>query len=107
MRHHRLVVSEKKIKMLKLVLPPHRIQYYRWCHNIFCKQPTYITNIREQQGLTIFNSVGVMLRTDDAGRWTLDAGPQTPYYKLTGELKRNCISIKSLELKNYLTLTIK
>ena len=23
----------------------------------------------------------------DAGRWTLDAGPSTPYYKLTGELK--------------------
>ena len=44
-----------------------------------------------------------MLRTDDAGRWTMDdgrwtmdtgrwtmdAGPSTPYYKLTGELK-NC-----------------
>ena len=43
-----------------------------------------------------------MLRTDDAGRWTLDdgrwtmddghrtmdAGPSTPYYKLTGELKK-------------------
>ena len=35
-----------------------------------------------------------MLRTDDAGQWTLDdghrtmdAGPSTPYYKLTGELK--------------------
>ena len=42
-----------------------------------------------------------MLRTDDAGRWTMDdgrwtmdtgrwmmdAGPSTPYYKLTGELK--------------------
>ena len=29
-----------------------------------------------------------MLRTDDAGRWTMDAGPSTPYYKLTGELKK-------------------
>ena len=35
-----------------------------------------------------------MLRTDDArrrtmdvGRWMMDAGPSTPYYKLTGELK--------------------
>ena len=35
-----------------------------------------------------------MLRTDDArrqtpdaGRWTMDARPSTPYYKLTGELK--------------------
>ena len=26
-------------------------------------------------------------RTMDAGRWTMDAGPSTPYYKLTGELK--------------------
>ena len=42
----------------------------------------------------MFNTVGVMLSTDDAGRWTIDAGrrtmdagPSTPYYKLTGELK--------------------
>ena len=28
-----------------------------------------------------------MLRTDDARRRTMDAGPSTPYYKLTGELK--------------------
>ena len=28
-----------------------------------------------------------MVRTDDAGQWTLDAGPSAPYYKLTGELK--------------------
>ena len=41
-----------------------------------------------------------MLRTDDAGRrtmdagrWTLDAGSSTPYYKLTGELKK--------QFKNY------
>ena len=26
-------------------------------------------------------------RMMDAGRWTVDAGPSTPYYKLTGELK--------------------
>ena len=31
--------------------------------------------------------MGVMLRTDDAGQWTMDAGPSAPYYKLTGELK--------------------
>ena len=42
----------------------------------------------------IFNTVGVMLRTDDArrrtpddGRRTMDPTPSTPYYKLTGELK--------------------
>ena len=34
-----------------------------------------------------------MLRTDAAGRWTLDAGPSTPYYKLTGELKMQKIKI--------------
>ena len=28
-----------------------------------------------------------MIRTDDAGQWTMDAGPSAPYYKLTGELK--------------------
>ena len=38
--------------------------------------------------IIIFNTVGVMLRTDDAGQWTLDAGPlSTILYKLTGELK--------------------
>ena len=44
--------------------------------------------------IIIFNTVGVMLRTDDTrrrtlddGRRTMDAGPSTPYYKLTGELK--------------------
>ena len=42
----------------------------------------------------IFNTVEVMLRTDDArrrtpddGRRTMDPAPSTPYYKLTGELK--------------------
>ena len=45
-----------------------------------------------------------MLRTDYAGRWTLDDGhrtmdavPSTPYYKLTGELKTiHTFSIVSL-----------
>ena len=44
----------------------------------------------------IFNTVEVMLRTDDArrrtpddGRRTMDPAPSTPYYKLTGELKRS------------------
>ena len=31
-------------------------------------------------------------RTMDAGRWTMDAGPSTPYYKLTGEVKIITIS---------------
>ena len=87
MRRHLLVVSEKEIKMLKTTYapPPHRVKFYRWRHNIFCSQPTYISNICIQQGLIIFNTVGVMLRTDDAGQWTLDTGRRTstPYYKLT------------------------
>ena len=28
-------------------------------------------------------------QTPDAGHRTMDAGPSTPYYKLTGELKSN------------------
>ena len=51
--------------------------------------------------------MGVVLRTDDAGQWTLDAGPSAPYYKLTGELiknvnKRTCFTrfrISAHELK--------
>ena len=70
-----MVVSEKKIKMLKNIFEPHRVKYYRWRHNIFCAQLTYITNICIQQGLIIFNTVGVMLRTDDTRRRTIDAGP--------------------------------
>ena len=78
MRRHLLVVSEKKIKRLKTNLPPHRVKFYRWRHNIFCAQPTYITNICIQyKGLIIFNTVGVMLRTDDARRRTMDARHRT------------------------------
>ena len=74
MRRNLLVVSEKKIKMLKLLLPMQKVKYYRWRHNNFCAQPTYITNIGIQSGLIIFNNVGVTLHTDDAGRGTMDAG---------------------------------
>ena len=49
-----------------------------------------------KSGLIIFNTLAVMLRTDDAGRRTLDAGrmtlsPTTLYYKLTGELKSSML----------------
>ena len=44
---------------------------------IFCTQPTYITNICIQLGLIIFNTLGVMLRTDDAGHRIMDAGRRT------------------------------
>ena len=56
-----------------------------------------------------------MLRTDDAGRWTMDAGrwtmdtgrwtmdagPSTPYYKLTGELKIKYISVTNNMYNSY------
>ena len=35
MGRHLIVVSEKKIKMLKLLLSPHKGKYYRWHHNNF------------------------------------------------------------------------
>ena len=77
MRRHLLVVSEKKIEMLKTMFAPHRVKFYRWSHNIFYAQPTYITNIYIQKGLIIYNTVGVMLRTDDARRRTPDDGRRT------------------------------
>ena len=92
MRRHLLVVSEKKIKRLKLLLPRHRVKFYRWHHNIFLGT-TYIHNkymytIRAYY-LQYCESYAPHRRrqTMDVGRWTMDAGPSTPYYKLTGELK--------------------
>ena len=92
MRCHLLVVSEKKIKMLNLCLPPHRVKFYRWRHNIFLRT-TYIHNkymctIRTYY-LQYCGSYAPRRRrqTPDTGRRTMDAGPSTPYYKLTGELK--------------------
>ena len=83
MRRHLLVVSEKKIKILKTTFAHAKSSsIIGGATIIFCAQPTYITNICIQQGLIIFNTVGLMLRTDDTGhrtmdarRWTLDAGP--------------------------------
>ena len=87
MRHHLLVVSEKK----KLILPLHKVKYYRWRHNIFLRT-TYIYN----KGLLssiLWELCSVQMtpdagrQTPDNGRRTMDAGPQAPYYNLTGELK--------------------
>ena len=77
MRRHLVVVSEKKIKMLKTVGPRIELSFIDGATIFFCAQPTYITNICIQQGLTIFNTVGVMLRTDDAGHWTPVDGRRT------------------------------
>ena len=35
----------------------------------------------------------------DIGRWTMNAGPSAPYYKLTGELKTAFGAIKSQVLQ--------
>ena len=37
MRHHLLVVSEKKIKMLKTSFVIAQVKYYRWRHNSFLR----------------------------------------------------------------------
>ena len=89
MRHHLLVVSEKKIKMLSFIAG---------AKIFFCVQPTYIHNkYMYRIRAYIFNIVGVMLRTDDARcrTPTMDAGLSTPYYKLTGELKTRFAAAES------------
>ena len=57
----------------------------------FCAQTAHITNICMKSGLIIFNTLAVMLRTDDAGRRTQDTGRRTqdagrmtlyPYYPI-------------------------
>ena len=77
MRRHLLVVSEKKIKMLETSFAATELSIIGGATIFFCEQPTYITNICIQQGLILFNTVGVMLRTDDAGRRTPDDGHWT------------------------------
>ena len=39
--------------------------------------------------------------TPDDGRWTMDAGPSTPYYKLTGELKKQELVLLKRHFKIY------
>ena len=68
MRRHLLVVSEKKIKMLKTALG---------ATITFCAQTAHITNICMKSGLIIFNTLAVTLRTDDTGHWTQDTGRRT------------------------------
>ena len=94
MRHHLLVVSEKKIKNVN----------HCFCHQnssitggvtiTFCAQTAHITNICMKSGLIIFNTSAVTphrhpqeagCRTQNAGRMTLSH--TTPNYELTGELK--------------------
>ena len=80
MRRHLLVVSVKKIKMLKTPLQMQKVKYYRWGHNNFLPQPTYITNIYVyNKGLlsSILWTCAPMLRTDDATRQTMDARHRT------------------------------
>ena len=66
MRRHLLVVSEKKIKMLKKCFWHHKKTSITGGATIpFCAQTAHITNICMKLGLIIFNTLAVMLRTDD------------------------------------------
>ena len=78
MRRHLLVVSEKNIKMLKKCFWHHKKASITGGATIpFCVQTAHITNICMKSGLIIFNTLAVMLRTDDAGRRTQDTGRRT------------------------------
>ena len=76
MRRHLLVVSEKKIKMLKSAFGTTKRQVLQVAPP-YLAQTARITNICMKSGLIIFNTLVVMLCTDDAGRRTLDAGRRT------------------------------
>ena len=69
MRRHLLVVSEKKIKMLKIAFGATRRQ-------VLQVAPPYlfahITNICMKSGLIILNTLAVTFHRDDAGHWTQD-----------------------------------
>ena len=77
MRRHLLVVSEKKIKMLKTGFGTKKSSITGVATITFCAQTAYITNICMKSGLIIFNTLAVTLRTDDAGRMTL-----SPHYPI-------------------------
>ena len=80
------MVSEKKIKMLKTILPPRRVKFYRWIQNIFL-HTTYIHN-KYMYTIRAYYLQHCGSYAQHRRRRTMDAGPSTPYYKLTGEVKR-------------------
>ena len=82
MRCHLLLVSEKKIKMLKPTFATQKVKYYRWRQITFFAHTAHITNICMKSGLIIFNTLAVTLRTgtcmtQDAGHRTQDGGHRT------------------------------
>ena len=77
MRRHLLVVSEKKIKMLKCFWHHKKSSITGGATITFFAQTAHITNICMKSGLIIFNTLAVTLRIDEAGRRTLDAGHWT------------------------------
>ena len=78
MKRHLLVVSVKKIKMLKSAFGTTKRQVLQVAPPyLFCAQTAHMTNICMKSGLIIFNTLAVTLRTDDAGHRTLDAGHWT------------------------------
>ena len=85
MRRHLLVVSEKKITMLKSGFGITKKASITGGTTIpFCAQTAHITNICMKSRLIIFNTLAVRLRTEDAGRRTLNAGRMTlsPHYPI-------------------------
>ena len=76
MRRHLLVVSGKKIQMLKTAFFATKSQV-GGATITFCAQTVHITNICMKSGLIIFNTLAVTLCTDDAGSRTRDAGRMT------------------------------
>ena len=79
MRRHLLVVSEKKIKMLKTM---QKVKYYRWRHNNFLRTTythnKYMYTIRAYY-LQYCGTYAPYRRrrTPEAGQWTPDAGHRT------------------------------
>ena len=74
MRCHLLLVSEKKIKILRTAFATKKSSIVGGATITFCTQTAHITNICMKSGLIIFNTLAVTLRTDDAGCRTQDTG---------------------------------
>ena len=68
MRLHLLVVSEKKIKMLKSTFVTKKVKYYKWRHHNFCAQTAhnkYLHEIRAHY-FQYFNSYNPHRHPQDA-----------------------------------------
>ena len=73
-------------------MPQHRVKFYRWRHNVFLRTTDIHNKYMYTTRAYYLQYCGCYAphrrcQTPDDRRWTMDAGPSTPYYKLTGELK--------------------